>query len=131
MTALRCVREGPAVVSNPSVVEDCKCQAGYSGVGAYHNEEGDILTDCTICAAGSYSPSNSSSCTPCPGGTYSPSAGRSVCLACPAGSYCPTGASEVIPCPKGLYCVERDRPRWRGTGSQVRRAGPAQVRRGA
>ena len=93
------------VVSLPATVYDCKCAKGYYGSGASRDESQNILTDCTICTAGFYSPTaNSSACTQCPAGTYGATSGMSACTACPAGSYCPAGATVSITCPAGSYC---------------------------
>ena len=57
-----CPAEAPTtVVTVPVTVSDCKCAKGYYGSGASRYAGQNILTDCTICTAGSYSPTANSS----------------------------------------------------------------------
>ena len=101
-----CPAGAPTTVAQTvSNVTDCKCQYGYSGTGASLDGLGNIVTNCSICAVGSYSLANSPNCSACPAGTYGATAGISVCATCLVGSYCPTGASVGITCPAGSYCV--------------------------
>lgn len=60
-------------------------------MGTYSNvSRATSVTDCQLCPAGTYCPSNA---------TTVPT------LRCPALSYCPEGAVEPIACSQGYHCV--------------------------
>lgn len=97
------------------------CPVGTFKVGT------STVTSCTMCPAGSFSPTTgsancsncsagsfssspgSSSCTPCPAGTYSTAVGASsssTCNnACAAGTYSLAGSSTCTSCPAGGYSL--------------------------
>lgn len=62
-------------------------------------------TPCTsLCSAGSYSTTGSSSCLPCAPGYYS-FAGAATCTSCPEGTYSPGGLPFCLPCSPGSFCA--------------------------
>ena len=75
------------------VLEDCECNAGYTGPNGGH---------CTACPAGKYKLTpGSHECTSCLADTYSTVVGSTTgatCLTCPASSQSPVGSSAKAAC---------------------------------
>jgi hypothetical protein len=89
-------------------VTDFVYQAGaaWCPAGAFAQPWG-ALTQCTLCAAGSWSAAGASNCTPCGAGMISPAPGAtaaSACALCAAGSWsAEPEAAACAPCGKGAF----------------------------
>ena len=84
--------------ATPGIILPCpatSCSTGSSGSCST-----DGTTQCTACAAGSYSGTlGLTTCTTCPAGTFYATTGASACTACSAGTYSgTTGASQSSTC---------------------------------
>ena len=89
---------GPGLVGNPT---SCPfvCNPGY----VWQNGVCVLLANCTGCAAGTYSYTNSSACTACAVGMYA-SSSSSICASCAIGQYASTvGSSLCVQCSLGTY----------------------------
>lgn len=96
------------------------CSALLCSPGTARLKLGSSPAVCSLCPAGSFSPSsNSLSCTTCRAGTFASQAGSSICQNCVPGTFstagsllcsaCPLGfvsatdSSSCTPCPAGTY----------------------------
>jgi len=81
-TCVKCPNINIVLVVGSMVLDDCKCDAGYS-----HTVSNGV-TVCELCAAGKYKMTASSNpCTLCEAGKYKVSTGQGSCTQCLSGQY--------------------------------------------
>jgi hypothetical protein len=79
------------------------CSALVCSPGTVRVKLGSSPAVCSLCPAGSYSPSsNSRSCITCSAGSFAPLAGSSMCQTCIPGTFSVDGSLACSACPQGF-----------------------------